>query len=178
MHRDLEKVLFSKEQIDQRVEELAQQITKDYQGKDLVLISILKGGIIFLADLTRRISIKHSFDVVGATSYGQSHFSSGQVIISKDVDINISDRDVLLIEDIYDTGRTLKVVRDLILLHSPRSLEICTFLYKEKRHQFELPVKYIGFSIPNVFVVGYGLDYREKYRHLNYIGVLKKEVYY
>lgn len=177
MHPDLETVLLTKEEIEQRVTELAQEISKDYKDKNLVLVAVLRGGIIFMADLTRKLTIHHSYDVVGASSYGKSTVSSGQVTITKDVDVDISHRDVLLIEDIYDTGRTMKAVCDLISLHAPRTLEICTFLYKEKTRPFDFPVKYIGFRIADEFVVGYGLDYDEHYRNLECIGVLRKHVY-
>jgi hypoxanthine phosphoribosyltransferase len=177
VHPDLETVLLTKEQIDQRVTELAREISEDYRDKTLVLVAVLKGGIIFMADLTRKLEIRHSYDVVGAASYGKSTVSSGQVIITKDIDVDVSKKDVLLVEDIYDTGRTMKAVCDLIMLHGPSTLEICTFLYKEKSRPVNLPVKYIGFRIPDEFVVGYGLDYDEQYRNLECVGVLKKKVY-
>jgi len=178
MTSDLEYVLLPEDKILQRVSEIASDIVRDYQETNPVLIGILKGGIIFLSDLTRHISIPHSYDIVGASSYGSRTSSSGQVIITKDVEISLRNRDVLLIEDIYDSGATLKVVKDLLLVHSPRSLEICALLWKEKKNRaYDIPIKYIGFTIPDVFVVGYGLDYNEKYRNLRCIGVLKKEFY-
>ena len=178
MTNDLEYVLLPEDKIEQRVSELALEIVRDYKGKNLILIGILKGGIIFLSDLTRQISIPHSYDIVGASSYGEGTTSSGHVIITKDVEIPLKDRDVLLIEDIYDTGATLKVVKDLLLVHGPRSLEICALLWKEKTNRrYDIPIKYIGFPVPDVFVVGYGLDYNEKYRNLRCIGILKKEIY-
>lgn len=178
MTNDLEYVLLAEDKIQQRISELAGEIVRDYRGTNLILVAILKGGVIFLSDLTRQISIPHSYDIVGAASYGDGTTSSGHVIITKDVEISLKDRDVLLIEDIYDTGTTLKVVKDLLLVHGPRSLEICALLWKEKNNRkYDVPIKYIGFSIPDVFVVGYGLDYNEKYRNLPCIGVLKKEFY-
>jgi hypoxanthine phosphoribosyltransferase len=177
MHPDLERVLITREQVKQRVEEMAREIERDYRGRDLVLVCILKGGIIFLSDLTRQITIPHTYDTVGAMSYGQSTSSSGHVIITKDINVDIKGKDVLLIEDIYDTGRTMRVVKDLLAVHAPRSVEVCAFVYKDKKHEFELPVKYIGFHIPDVFVVGYGLDYAERYRNLDCIGVLRKDIY-
>ncbi|MCX7012551.1 MAG: hypoxanthine phosphoribosyltransferase [Candidatus Sumerlaeota bacterium] len=177
MMSDLEKVLFDGETINQRIAELADEISRDYTDGELVLVTVLRGGLIFLADLSRRISIRHTFDVVGATSYGPHVESSGQVLITKDVEVPLQGRDVLLVEDIYDTGRTLHVVRDLLQVHDPRSLEICSLLVKDRPRSQEIPIKYIGFHIPNVFVVGYGLDYDEQYRHLNCVGVLKKEIY-
>jgi len=174
----LEYVLISEEDIQKRVEELASRINRDYKGKDLVLICILKGGVMFLSDLTRKISLPHSFDMVGAESYGSQVVSSGHVMITKDVDISLENKDVLLIEDIYDSGRTLKVVKDLIQVHSPASLHICALLWKEKeKRAHNVPIKYIGFKIPDLFVVGYGLDFNEKFRNLPCIGILKKALY-
>lgn len=175
---DLEYILISEQDIQKRVKEIAAEIDKDYSEMDLVLVCILKGGIIFLSDLTRDITIPHAFDMAGAESYGSSTTSSGHVLITKDVEISLEGRDVLLIEDIYDTGRTLKVVRELLQVHTPRSLEVCALLWKEKKDRVHhVSVKYTGFRIPDVFVVGYGLDFNEKYRNLRCIGVLKKEIY-
>lgn len=175
---DLEYVILTEEQIRKRIAEMAREIERDYAGKELVLVSILKGGVIFLADLTREISIPHSYDMVGASSYGSQMSSSGQVTITKDVTVLLKNKYVLLVEDIYDTGATLKVVKDLLEVHSPRSVEICALLWKEKKKRHhEVSIKYVGFKIPDVFVVGYGLDYNEKYRNLRCIGVLKKEIY-
>ncbi len=177
-HPDIKEILISNEAITQKIDELAAQISKDYRSGELVLISVLKGGIMFLADLSRKMTIDHSFDMVGAMSYGKSTTSSGHVIITKDVDIDVSHKDVLLIEDIYDSGRTLKAVKDLIGLHSPRSVNVCCLLYKKKDKKVsDVLIKYVGFYIPDVFVVGFGLDYAEKYRNLPYIGVLKESVY-
>ena len=173
----IEKVLITGEEIKKRIEEIAREISRDYEGKDFVLICILKGGLYFLTDLSKRITIPHTFDVAGAASYGKSTTSSGYVVITKDVDTDIRGKDVIIIEDIYDTGKTLSVVRDLILVHNPRSVEICDLVVKNKKHEFELPIKYLGFTIEDHFVVGYGLDYDEKYRHLGFVGILKKDVY-
>ncbi len=178
IHPDIKTVLITKEQIQEKITELAAQISRDYKSGELVLVSVLKGGVMFLADLSRKITIDHSYDMVGAMSYGKSTTSSGNVIITKDIDIDVSNQDVLLIEDIYDSGRTLQAVKDLISLHSPRSLAICCLLYKQKAKKVvNMPIKYVGFYIPDIFVVGYGLDYAEKYRNLEYIGVLKESVY-
>lgn len=177
MREDLSEVLFDAEAIDSKVTELAELISTDYAGKDLTLVAILRGALIFMADLSRRLTIPHAFDVVGAASYGSGTHSSGQVLITKDVEIPLQDRNVLLVEDIYDTGRTLRVVRDLLQVHGPRSLEICSFLIKDRPRDVSIPIKYAGFEIPNRFVVGYGLDYDEQYRHLPCIGVLKPEIY-
>ncbi len=178
IHPDIEEVLLTEEVIQEKVKEIADKISADYKSDELILVSILKGGMIFLADLSRSLSIDHSFDMVGAMSYGAATTSSGNVIITKDIDLDIEGKDVLLVEDIYDTGRTLKAVSDLLYLHSPRSIYVCVLLQKEKDNRaVEIPIKYTGFTIPDVFVVGYGLDFAEKYRNLNYIGVLKESVY-
>ncbi|HOE62615.1 MAG TPA: hypoxanthine phosphoribosyltransferase [Candidatus Sumerlaeota bacterium] len=178
LQNDLQETLFTEEQILRRIQELAREIEKNYKGKNLVLVSILKGGVVFLADLTREVRIPHAYDLVGASSYGAQIYSTGQVIITKDVTVPLKGKHVLLIEDIYDSGTTLKVVKDLLDVHSPASVEICALLWKEKKkRRHEIPIKYIGFKIPDVFVVGYGLDYNEKYRNLRCIGVLKPEIY-
>jgi len=175
---DLEKVLLTEEELAIRVRELGAQITEDYRGRDLVLIGILRGALMFLSDLTRAISLPHAFDLVGASSYHGGTASKGFVRISKDVDMNLEGRDALIIEDIYDTGRTFSVIRDLVRVHNPRSIELCAILRKEvPSRTVELDVKYIGFDIPNEFVVGYGLDYEERYRNLRMVGVLKPEIY-
>lgn len=177
LNADIQEVLFTAEDIQRRVTELGKQISKDHEGRELVLVSILKGGVIFLADLTRAITIPHAYDMVGAASYGTSITSSGQVTITKDVESNLLDKDVIVIEDIYDTGRTLKVICDLLKLHNPRSLDVCALLIKDKPREFSVPIKYHGFHIPDEFVVGYGLDYGEIYRNLPHIGILKPEIY-
>ncbi len=174
---DLERVIYTREQIDKRTSELGAEISADYASGDVVLITILRGGLIFLADLSRQVSIPHTFDVVGAASYGPRTESSGQVHITKDVEVPLRGRDIILVEDIYDTGRTLRVVRDLLHVHDPRSLEICALLVKDRPRIQEMSIKYVGFTVPDVFVVGYGLDYNEQYRHLDCIGVLKPEIY-
>ena len=175
--QDLTGVLFSKEQLATRVAELGEAISKDYEGKDLVLIGILKGGVVFLSDLSRQITIPHVYDLVGARSYKGGTRPSPQVSITKDLDLPIKGRDVLITEDIYDTGNTLRAVLSMIEMYRPRSVEICALLRKKKVRQPELAVKYVGFEVDDVFVVGYGLDYREHYRHLSYIGILNPEVY-
>jgi hypoxanthine phosphoribosyltransferase len=176
LDRNLSRILHTPEEIAERVRGLGAEISRDYAGGDLVLVSILKGGVVFLADLTRAITIPHSYDLVGAASYGTSVTSSGQVTITKDVDTNLLERDVLVIEDIYDTGRTLRVVLDLLRLHGPRSLEVCALLSKRKPRVFDVDIRYVGFEIPDEFVVGYGLDHAEHHRNLPCIGVLKREV--
>lgn len=169
------KVLYSEEQIRQRVQELGRELSKDYQGKPLVLVSILKGGIVFLADLLRSITIPHVFDVIGASSYRGGTISTGKISITKDLDLDIRGKHVVLVEDILDTGKTLNLVLELINLHEPASLEICCLLDKDHPRELVIPIKYTGFRIPDEFVVGYGLDYQEKYRNLPCIGVLNEE---
>jgi hypoxanthine phosphoribosyltransferase len=178
LFQDLERVLFTREQIAERVLELGRQISEDYRGKNLVLISILKGGIVFLGDLMRAITIPHSFDLIGASSY-RGTVSRGKVIITKDVELDLRGKDILVVEDILDTGHTLSVVCELLRIQNPQSLEICCLLNKQRVRDRELrqPLKYVGFEIPDEFVVGYGLDYNERYRNLSCIGVLKPEIY-
>ena len=177
MLNDLEKVLIDQEALQARVVELGQQISCDYAGKDLVLVSVLKGGIIFLADLSRAITVPHAYELVGASSYKGGTSPTPHVRITKDVDENLQDKHILLIEDIYDTGNTLHVVHELLGLHRPASIGVCALLWKDKPGRPDLEIKYRGFEIDDVFVVGYGLDYKEKYRNLNCIGVLKPEIY-
>jgi hypoxanthine phosphoribosyltransferase len=173
----LQRVLFTPEQIAERVAEIGAELSREYAGRDLTLVSILKGGVVFLADLTRAITIPHAYDMVGAASYGSSVTSSGQVTITKDVDVNLMGRDVLIIEDIFDTGHTLRVICDLLQLHNPRSIEICAMLVKDKPRDYDLSIRFSGFHIPDEFVVGYGLDFDELFRDLPCIGVLKPEIY-
>ncbi|MDX2176865.1 MAG: hypoxanthine phosphoribosyltransferase [Candidatus Sumerlaeia bacterium] len=175
---DLEEVLLDERAIATRVAEMGAQISADYYDKDLVLIGILRGAVVFLSDLTRAIPIPHSLDMMGASSYGKSTVSQGFVRITNDVSMDLENKDVLVIEDIYDSGRTLAVVRDMVQAHKPRSIELCAFLWKEVGNRAaNLDVKYHGFRIPDKFVVGYGLDYSEHYRNLPVVGVLKPEVY-
>lgn len=175
---DIEEVLYTEDQIKARVRELGAKITEDYRGKNLVLVGILRGALIFLSDLSRCISIPHSFDMVGASSYGTATSSTGHVQITKDVEVNLRGRHVVVIEDIYDSGRTLAAIADLLYVHRPESVALCSLLWKEKGNRArDLDIKYVGLKIPDRFVVGYGLDFDETYRNLPYIGVLKPRVY-
>ena len=176
MHRDLKRILITKKAIEERVIELARQISKDYRNSNLILIGVLKGCVCLMSDLSKKLTIKHAIDFLGTSSYGQKTASSGQVRLTKDIDIDVENKDVLLIEDIYDTGHTIKFVLDLLQSHKPKSLEILAFLNKPTKHIHKFDIKYIGFDIPNEFVVGYGLDYNEHYRNLECIGVLKDEL--
>lgn len=177
MVQDVSRVLISTEDLQKRVQELADQISADYQDQNPLLVCVLKGGYVFLADLTRDMSICHGVDFMAISSYGSGTVSSGVVRILKDLDRDISGRHVLLVEDIIDTGHTIAYIVDNLRTRQPASLRVCTLLSKPSRREIDLPVDYIGFEIPNEFVIGYGLDYAENYRNLSFIGVLKPEVY-
>lgn len=177
MERDIEEILFSEEEIAKKVKEIGKRIEKDYEGKELIVIGVLKGANIFLADLIREINIPLYIDFMAVSSYGSSTESSGVVRILKDLDSDIEDKHVLIIEDIIDTGLTLKYLTDNLQSRNVASLEICTLLDKPSRRKSNLDIKYIGFEIPDEFIVGYGIDYAEKYRNLPYVGFLKEEIY-
>ena len=177
MHSDVEEILLTGEQVQARVAELGAQLAADYEGREPVLVSVLKGSIIFLADLVRAMPIPLSIDLMEVSSYGTSTESSGQVRILKDLSTPIEGREVIVVEDIIDTGLTLNYLIRYLRGKNPASLRICTLLDKPARRLVEIPVDYIGFTIPDQFVVGYGLDYGEVYRNLRYVGVLKPEVY-
>ncbi|MBC7232994.1 MAG: hypoxanthine phosphoribosyltransferase [Chloroflexi bacterium] len=174
---DVAEILITEEQIKARTRELGQQISKDYEGQDLLLVCVLKGAVTFLADLMREITIPHAIDFMAISSYGAGTESSGIVRILKDLDTNIEGRNVLIVEDIIDTGRTLHYITENLKTRRPKSLRICTLLTKPARREIDIPLDYVGFEIPNKFVIGYGLDFAEIYRSLPYIGVLKKEKY-
>lgn len=169
----LSRVLYSEEDIQQKVAELGSLISKDYQDREIFAVCLLKGSIIFLSDLIRHISVPVQIDVMRASSYGESTESSGSVKILQDLDTDISGKDVLIIEDIVDTGRTLRKTFDLLAFRNPKSLKICSFLDKPSRRIESISIDYTGFTIPDHFVVGYGLDYAEHYRQLPYIGILE-----
>jgi len=172
------EVLVSAEQLQERVSGLGAQISRDYAGKDLLLLCILRGGVVFLADLMRHIDIPHAIDFMAISSYGVgARTSSGNVRISLDLQQNIENRHVLVVEDIVDTGHTLAAVIELLATRRPASLKICTLLDKSERREVEVPIHYVGFDIPNKYVFGYGLDVDELYRNLPYIGVVKPDVY-
>jgi hypoxanthine phosphoribosyltransferase len=166
------KVLISEEKVNVRINELAKQISKDYEGKSVHLVCILKGSVFFSCDLAKRITIPVTMDFMSVSSYGDEKVSSGRVKIVKDLDESIQDKDVLIIEDIIDSGRTLAYLNELLSSRSPASLNICTLLDKPDRRVTEVDVKYVGFEIPDEFVVGYGLDYQQEYRNLPYVGVV------
>ena len=178
MHPDVEKVLFSEEDIADMVKRLGAQISEDYKGKDLVLIAVLRGAVVFMGDLMRAIDTDLAIDFMAVSSYGNGTKSSGTVRIIKDLDIDIKDRDVLIVEDILDSGLTLKYLMANLASRGPASLEVCTFLWKDvEGKQAAIVPKYVGTHCPDEFVVGYGLDYAERYRNLPYVGILKPEVY-
>lgn len=174
---DIQEVLFSEEQLKNRVREIAQQITADYQGKEIMLISVLRGSFVFMADLCRAIDLPCTLDFMAVSSYGKGTKSSGQVQITKDLSEDISDRHIIVVEDILDSGNTLSYLLQLLQARSPASVRLCTLLDKPSRRTKEVELHYSGFTIPDYFVVGYGLDYAEKYRNLPYIGILKPCVY-
>ena len=167
----------SEEELQRRISELGDEISEDYQGLDPVLVCVLKGGYMFLADLTRHLTIRHGIDFMAVSSYGESTQTSGVVRILKDLDSDISGQHVLLVEDIIDTGYTLAYLMDNLRVRQPASLNVCSLLNKPARREVDIEIAYQGFVIPNEFVVGYGLDYGENYRNLRFVGVLKPEVY-
>jgi hypoxanthine phosphoribosyltransferase len=174
---DISTILVDEATIQQRVCELGAAISQAYTGKDLVLVSVLKGSIIFMADLVRSITVPHEIDFMATSSYGAATSSSGVVRILKDLNVSIQGRNVLVVEDIIDSGHTLTYLLRLLNERQPASLRIVTLLDKPERRAVHIDVDWVGFSIPNEFVVGYGLDYNELYRNLPYIGVLKPSVY-
>lgn len=167
------KVLIDEEKIAKRVAELGAQIEKDYEGKEPIVVAILKGSIIFYGDLVRKIKLPMRFDTMAVSSYGSGTSSSGNVKIKKDMSHDICGKDVLIIEDIIDSGNTMKSLTALLEHRGAKSIKVCAFLDKPSRRQTDFKADYIGYSIPDEFVVGYGLDYDEKYRNLPYIGVLE-----
>jgi hypoxanthine phosphoribosyltransferase len=177
MIEDIKEILFDETSIKRRVGELGQKIAEDYRGKSPVMVGILKGGVPFLADLIRQIDLPLEYDLMAVSSYGASTKSSGVVKILKDMDISIEGRDIIIVEDIVDTGLTLHYLLDNLKSRRPNSLKVCTILDKPSQRKVQIQPDYNGFEIPNVFVVGYGLDYAGKYRNLPYIGVLKEEIY-
>jgi hypoxanthine phosphoribosyltransferase len=177
MGGDLEKVLLTEAQIQRRVDELAKEIWRDYAGKDVLLVGVLKGAILVMADLMRALPGSVPMDWMAISSYGSGTKSSGVVRILKDLDTDITDRHVLIVEDIIDSGLTLSWIRSNLESRRPASVEICALLRKPDVAKVEIDVKYVGFDIPNEFVVGYGLDYAEQYRNLRVVGTLNPSVY-
>ena len=166
------KITIQKRALKERIKKLAEEISNDYQNKNPVLVGILKGSFIFMADLTRQLKIPHQIDFISVASYGSGKQASGVVKWLKDLSINIEGKHVIIVEDVIDSGLTLNYIRNNLLTRNPKSLRIVTLLNKKKKRKIKIPVKYVGFSIPDEFVVGYGLDYDEKYRNLPYIAQL------
>ena len=177
MKDDIKKVLLSEEELHARVAMLGAQLSRDYAGKNLLMVSVLKGSVVFMADLMRAISEPAEIDFMVVSSYGSGVKSSGVVKIVKDLDINLEGKDILIVEDILDSGMTLDYIKGMLLDRNPSSIRICTLLDKPTRRKADIQADYVGFTVPDEFVVGYGLDYDERYRNLPYIGVLKQEVY-
>ena len=171
MPDEIAEILFSEDEIRARVRDLAAQISEDYKGRQLVLVSVLRGSVFFATDLARQVDLHLSMDFLSISSYGEG--SEGVVRITKDLEENIAGKDVLLIEDIVDTGFTLKYLLRTLGSRNPKSLEVCTLLDRRARRIIDIDLKYTGFEIPDKFVVGYGLDYKQSYRNLPYIGVVK-----
>ncbi len=177
MHPDVERILITEDQIAKRVKELGAQITKDYQGKNLTMVSVLKGSVVFFTDLMRAIDLPMEIDFMVVSSYGSGVVSSGVVRIVKDIDLFLEGKDILIIEDILDSGKTLHYIEGILQGRRANSIRICTFMDKPARREVDIQADYTGFEIPDDFVVGYGLDYDQRYRNLPYVGVLKPSVY-
>ena len=177
MNCDISAVLFDERRIQNRIREIGQSINTDYEDKVPVVIGVLKGGFIFLSDLVRAITIPVEIDFLAISSYGAGTSSSGVVKIRKDIDVELTGRDVIIVEDIVDSGLSLQYIKDYIWKHKPASLRTCVLLDKPEAHKIETSFEYVGFEVGNEFVVGYGLDYGERYRNLPYIGILKEECY-
>ena len=177
MHKDVQEILFTEEAIAERIRELGAEITRDYEGRDVLVIGILKGANIFMAELVKRVDMLVKIDFMAVSSYGTSSESSGVVRIIKDLDQSIEGRDVLIVEDIIDTGLTLVYLKNLLEGRKAASVKVAALLDKPDRHKVDIRADYLGFTVPDHFIVGYGLDYAEQYRNLPYVGVLKPEVY-
>ena len=177
LEKDIDHILFSEEQLKARVREIAGQIDRDFAGKEPMLISVLRGSFIFMADLMRSITLPCTVDFMAVSSYGAGTTSSGQVKITKDLSESIEGRDIIVVEDILDSGNTLSYLLKILENRHPASIRLCTLLDKPDRRVKPVEVHYSGFTIPDAFVVGYGLDYAEKYRNLPYIGILKPRAY-
>ena len=177
MLQDIERVLYSEQQIKDKISELAKRISNDYEGKELLVVGVLKGSVIFAAELIKNITIPCEIDFMAVSSYGNSTETSGVVRILKDLDHSIEGKDILIVEDIVDSGVTLDYLLKYLKARKANSINITTLLNKEARRKVDIDVKYVGFEVPDEFIVGYGIDYAEKYRNLPFIGILKPEVY-
>ena len=177
LHDDIDYILYSEETLAETVKKLGEQISRDYKDRNLLLVSILKGSIVFMSDLMRSITIPCKIDFMAVSSYGSGVKSSGTVRILKDLDRDIRGYDVLIVEDILDSGMTLSYLMDLLYARNPNSIRICTLFDKPERRSVDIYADYKGIEVPDEFIVGYGLDYDEIYRNLPYVGVLKREIY-
>ena len=177
MMKDIARVLITEDELHSRIKEMGRQIAADYEGKDPVFVGVLKGVVVFFSDMIRAVPIKSQIDLMAVSSYGAGTETSGTIVMKKDVGLNLEGRHVIILEDIVDTGLTLKFTVEHISKMNPASLKICTMLDKPARRKVEIDADYVGFTIPNEFVVGCGLDYNDYYRNLPFIGVLRPEVY-
>lgn len=177
MHKDIESIVYSEEVLAERIEALGKQITKDYAGKKLIVVGVMKGANVFVADLVRKLDLDIIIDFIVVSSYGASTESTGVIRLLKDLDENICSEHVLIVEDIIDSGLTLEYLVNNFETRHPASIKICTLLNKVERRKVDLHVDYIGFQVPDEFIVGYGIDYAERYRNLPYVGILKRSVY-
>lgn len=177
MNGDLERILISQEELDEKTTQLARQISTDYARKNLVMIGILKGGVVFASELLKKITVPMRLEFMAVSSYGKESETSGIVTMKKDVDIQLAGMDVLIVEDIVDSGFTMQYLKQMLRDRKAASVKICTLLSKPSRRKVDVKIDYYGFEIPDEFVVGYGLDYAELYRNLPYVGVLKPEIY-
>ena len=177
MLNDIDKVLISEEELDKKTTEIANAISKDFAGKELILIGILKGGVVFASDLIKKINIPMEIEFMAVSSYGKESETSGVVTLKKDIDTSLNGKNVIIVEDIVDSGFTMKYLSKVFLDRNAESVKICTLLSKPSRRKVEINLDYVGFEVPDEFVVGYGLDFDEKYRNLPFVGVLKREVY-
>jgi len=173
----IDRILIDQETIQKRVKELGEQISRDYEGKTITLVCILKGGLMFLCDLAKHITVPVKYDFMSVSSYGDSTQSSGVVRITKDLEESIEGKHIIIVEDIIDTGLTLSYLLNNLLSRNPASLKICTLLDKPDNRRVEIPVDYVGFKVPNEFLVGYGLDYQQLYRNYPYVFVLNRKCY-
>jgi hypoxanthine phosphoribosyltransferase len=176
LEQDVSEILIEAETLQRRIRELGEEVSADYAGRDLLLVGVLKGAVFFMADLMRELTVPCEIDFMAISSYGAATDSSGVVRILKDLDINIAGRHVLVVEDIIDSGLTLSYLVRSLRARKPASLEVCALLTKPERREIEVDVRYVGFEIPNRFVIGYGLDFAERYRNLPYVGVLAPEL--
>lgn len=177
MHKDIESVLFSEKEIENIVNILANQIEKDYNNKDFIMVGLLKGSVAFMADLMKKINLDFSIDFMVVSSYGGGTQSTGRVNVLKDISQSVEGREILIVEDIIDSGNTLNFIKKYLTVKGAKSIKLCTLFDKPDRRTADITVDYVGVKIPDAFIVGYGLDYDEKYRNLPYVGVLKSSVY-